>query len=238
MTINGFSGPECREIRQLLGVYVVGAIDPAERALVDEHLPQCPLCRDELAGLAGLPAMLSRVPAADVEWLDAAVTELPGPQEPSDEMLASLLQKVSVKRRSRMWRSVAAVAAAAVIAAGGAAATMQLTGQSEHSHYSIGGGRARAVSPNGLITAVVDYSPSAWGTAMRVQVTGIPSGTKCEFWVVGKDGRASSAGTWTVSPARYGHQPWYSASSSWTPGSISSFKITSGTTMLVRIPAA
>ena len=77
MTMSGFSGPECREIRQLLGVYVVGAIDPAERALVDEHLGQCQLCRDELAGLAGLPAMMSRVPVADVEWLDAAVTELP-----------------------------------------------------------------------------------------------------------------------------------------------------------------
>ena len=32
MTISGISGPACREIRQLLGVYVVGAIDPAERA--------------------------------------------------------------------------------------------------------------------------------------------------------------------------------------------------------------
>ena len=70
MTMSGFSGPACREIRQLLGVYVVGAIDPAERAIVDEHLGECQLCRDELAGLAGLPAMLSRVPAADVEWLD------------------------------------------------------------------------------------------------------------------------------------------------------------------------
>jgi len=67
MTISEFSGPACREMRQLLGVYVVGAIDPAERAMVDEHLGQCAACRDEIAGLAGLPAMLSRVPAADVE---------------------------------------------------------------------------------------------------------------------------------------------------------------------------
>ncbi len=41
MTISGFSGPACREMRQLLGVYVVGAIDPAERALVDDHLGEC-----------------------------------------------------------------------------------------------------------------------------------------------------------------------------------------------------
>jgi hypothetical protein len=231
MTMSGFIGPACREIRQLLGVYVVGAIDPAERALVDEHLGQCQLCRDELAGLAGLPAMLSRVPAADVEWLDTAVADLPALQEPSDEMLASLLRKVSVKRRSRLRRSMVAVAAAAVIAAGGAAATMQLTGPP-----AVTGDVAHAASANG-VAAVVDYSPSTWGTAMRVQVTGIRSGTTCQFWVVGKDGRASYAGTWTVGGSRYCGKAWYSASSSWKAGSVKSFRITSGSKVLLTIPA-
>lgn len=234
MTMSGFSGPACREIRQLLGVYVVGAIDPSERALVDDHLGQCPLCRDELAGLAGLPAMLSRIPAADVQRMDAAVTYLPAPQEPSDEMLSSLLRKVSVKRRSRMWRSVAAVAAAAVIAAGGAAATMQLTRPPAQVQSA---DVARAVSPDGRIAALVDYSPTAWGTAMRVQVSGIPSGTTCQFWVVGKDGRASYAGSWTVGAPRYGDEAWYSASSSWAAGSVHGFRITSGGKVLLPIPA-
>ncbi len=231
MTMSGFSGPECREIRQLLGVYVVGAIDPAERALVDEHLGQCQLCRDELAGLAGLPAMMSRVPVADVEWLDTAVTELPALQEPSEEMLASLLRQVSVKRRSRLRRSMVAVAAAAVIAAGGAAATMQLTGPP-----SVSSDVAQAA--NGHVAAVVDYSPTGWGTAMRVQVSGIPAGTKCQFWVVGKDGRASYAGTWTVGGSLYGGKAWYSASSPWKAGSVSQFRITnSGGKVLLTIPA-
>lgn len=231
MTMSGFSSPACREIRQLLGVYVVGAIDPAERTLVDEHLGECQLCRDELAGLAGLPAMMSRVPVADVEWLDTAVTELPALQEPSDEMLASLLRQVSVKRRSRMRRSVLAVAAAAVIAAGGAAAAMQLTRPP-----TVTSDVAQAA--NGRVAAVVDYSPASWGTAMRVQVTGIPSGTKCQFWVVGKDGRASYAGAWTVGSSLYGGKAWYSASSSWKAGSVSSFRITSGGgRLLLKIPA-
>jgi predicted anti-sigma-YlaC factor YlaD len=52
---------DCGETRMSLGVYVLGAIDPAERALVDAHLSACQDCRDELAGLAGLPALLSRV---------------------------------------------------------------------------------------------------------------------------------------------------------------------------------
>src|ERR1022692_2946433 len=59
------TGPACRDIRQALGVYVVGAIDPAERAAVDSHLSSCLDCREELAGLAGLPALLGRVPASE-----------------------------------------------------------------------------------------------------------------------------------------------------------------------------
>ncbi|HTB54033.1 MAG TPA: zf-HC2 domain-containing protein, partial [Trebonia sp.] len=46
---------DCAEARLSLGVYVLGAIDPAERALVDSHLAGCRDCRDELAGLAGIP---------------------------------------------------------------------------------------------------------------------------------------------------------------------------------------
>ena len=45
---------DCQHVRQLLGVYVVGAIDPAERSVVDNHLASCPGCREELAGLAGI----------------------------------------------------------------------------------------------------------------------------------------------------------------------------------------
>jgi anti-sigma factor RsiW len=59
----------CDEIRHALGAYVLGAIDPAERAVVDRHIATCPACRDELAGLAGLPALLGRLSLAEVESL-------------------------------------------------------------------------------------------------------------------------------------------------------------------------
>ena len=76
---------ECRQIRQALGVYVLGAIDPAERAQVDEHLATCPECREELASLAGLPAMLRKVPVVEAERLAAAeedpeLTGMPSPK--------------------------------------------------------------------------------------------------------------------------------------------------------------
>jgi hypothetical protein len=62
---------DCSEVRLSLGVYVLGAIDPAERALVDGHLATCRDCRDELAGLAGLPALLARVGTEEAIALSA-----------------------------------------------------------------------------------------------------------------------------------------------------------------------
>ncbi len=232
MTTGGFSGPECREMRQLLGVYVVGAIDPAERAKVDEHLAQCQSCRDELVGLAGLPAMLSRVPADDVERLSGPALQLPGPVQPPDELLNSLLGRVSAKRKTRMWRNVAAVAAAAVIAAGGATAASQLTQRAAQQEWAKGAA--------GQVSAVVDYEPVGWGTAMRVRVSGVKPGTVCRFWVVGKDGTSVYAGTWTVAGnygRGYGQKAWYAASSAINADSVRSFQITSGSKVLLNIPA-
>src|SRR5690348_17207306 len=52
----------CAGIRSQLGVYLTGAIAPADRVVVVRHLTACDGCRAELAGLAGLPALLRRPP--------------------------------------------------------------------------------------------------------------------------------------------------------------------------------
>jgi predicted lipoprotein with Yx(FWY)xxD motif len=52
----------CAGIRPQLGVYLTGAIAPADRVMVVRHLTACADCRAELAGLAGLPALLRRPP--------------------------------------------------------------------------------------------------------------------------------------------------------------------------------
>ena len=234
MTISGFSGPACREMRQLLGVYVVGAIDPAERSLVDDHLHNCAECRDELAGLAGLPAMLSRVPVADVEQLSLLPSGLPEMAEPPAELLDSLLQRVTAKRRSRMWRGAVAVAASAVLAAGAVTAVTQLAG---HSSAQVLADRdvAAGVNTRTGVAAVVDYSATPWhSTTMRVEVSGIPPGTTCQFWVIGPSGRAY-AGSWTVQ-AWHGQQAWYSLSSPISETSVHGFQITTAGKILVTIP--
>jgi anti-sigma-K factor RskA len=235
MTISGFSGPACREVRQLLGVYVVGAIDPSDRPLVDDHLGECADCRDELAGLAGLPAMLSRVPAADIERIASGVTNLPEGAEPSPELLNSLLRRVSARRRSRMWRGAAAVAAAAVVAAGGATAVTQLT--KPHQPQVVSREVASAMNPATHVAAVVDYSQTPWNTTdMRVEVSGIAAGTNCRFWVVGSHGR-TAAGGWTVG-LTYTRSEWYEVSAPVRADEVRGFQITDGSKVLVNIPAA
>jgi hypothetical protein len=232
MTLTGAGGPACRELRQLLGVYVVGAIDPAERSLVDEHLAECAACRDELAGLAGLPAMLSRVPATDVARLGSPVVSLPERAEPSPDLLNALLRRVAVRRKTRMWRGVTAAAAAAVIAVSGTTAVFELTSSGSAAHSDIASGSNAAAG----VAALVDYSPVGWGTVMHVQVSGIKPGTNCRFWVVTGSGKRQLAGSWTVVGAQYSHR-WYSASSSMAPGLVRAFQITAGSKVLVTIPA-
>ncbi|MGH3279021.1 MAG: anti-sigma factor family protein, partial [Trebonia sp.] len=102
------SAMDCPEARISLGVYVLGAIDPAERALVDAHLSTCRECRDELAGLAGLPALLARVSVEEATALAAdgsppltGVDAVPGPPR---ELLATVLDLTAARRRRRRWR--------------------------------------------------------------------------------------------------------------------------------------
>ncbi|WP_220504591.1 anti-sigma factor [Microbispora sp. H13382] len=57
----------CEEVRISLGVYVLGALDAEETAEVEAHLETCPACRAELAELSGLPPLLARVSAEDIE---------------------------------------------------------------------------------------------------------------------------------------------------------------------------
>src|SRR5215468_6671040 len=100
---------ECADARVALGVYVLGAIDTVERTQVDAHLAGCHDCRDELAGLAGLPALLSRVDAAEA----MALAESAGPpfgeetahhspkaeDPPPRELLATVISLTSSRRR-------------------------------------------------------------------------------------------------------------------------------------------
>jgi anti-sigma factor RsiW len=223
---------ECNEIRHALGVYIVGAIDPAERSVVDAHLSHCIDCREELAGLAGLPALLGRVPPEDAERLALWGDEL---EEAPAELLDALLAQVSTRRRARRWRGIAAAAAAAVIAVGGGGLAGAIV--MSHHHPASAQGNSYLVSGNDTATGVsaeVDYWAAAPGTRMTVRVTGIPAGTHCQFWLTTAGGQHLLVGGWTVN----GSYNWYNASTTAAVGQLRSFDISgAGGKVLVTLAA-
>jgi Putative zinc-finger len=232
---------DCGDIRQALGVYVVGAIDPAERVIVDAHLSQCQGCREELAGLAGLPALLRRVPVHDAERLALDSADLTDLEKPPAEMLDSLLRQVTARRRARRWRVVVAAAAAAVVAvAGGIGGGMLISHGQTARHSSLPAvtpltaDLARGSNPQTHVSAAVYYFPRKSGTTMQVLVTGIRNGTYCQIWLTTFGGQHVLVGNWMVNGS---HGNWYGASSTVAAARVRSFDISSAGKVLVTVKA-
>jgi hypothetical protein len=241
-------GMDCQEARLALGVYVLGAIEPADRALVDRHLATCRDCRDELAALAGLPALLARVSAGEALALAAAGAPPPADQdgtaaEPPPELLGAVLDLTAARRRRRRWREAGlGIAAALIIAAGvfgglragtGPAPAPVAVGQDNPGPAS-GPWQTLTASAGGM-SAAVSYRPMGWGTQLAAKVSGIPVGTACQLWVLGRDGKRTLAGSW-VTDAREG-TVWYPASASVTSRSVRGFQITVGSSGSLTLTA-
>ena len=134
----------CAGIRSQLGVYLTGAIAPADRAAVVRHLAACADCRAELAGLAALPALLRRPPVqaaaqalpaddetaddtgadgAEVSGADAQVSGAAGRGEAPPWRLA---RRITRLRRRRRW--LLAAAALVLAAAAGTGWALRLAG--------------------------------------------------------------------------------------------------------------
>jgi len=232
---------DCAEARPSLGVYVLGAIDPAERGLVDAHLVTCRDCRDELAGLAGLPALLARVNPDEISRICADDTVRPASSDdhPPEELLGTVLGLAEARRRRNRWRYLSAAAAVVAIAAGlfaglsSAASTtvtrtvpvaVGLTGSWEWVH-----GTNQATGA----TATVGYSQQPWGNAFQVLVDRVPLGTTCQLWVVHPDGAWTQVAAWTTAGGE--GKVWYGGSMASTAGSISKFVITAGKKVLLTV---
>ncbi len=227
---------DCTEARPSLGVYVLGAIDPAERSLVDAHLTTCRDCRDELAGLAGLPALLARVNPDEVSRIRAddtvrTVTD----DRPSGELIGTVLDLAAARRRRTRWRFLATAAAVVAIAGGlfGGLSSMGTT-RTVVVPVSAGQGSWETVQAKSTLTAAtasIAYSKQLWGNAFEVLVDHIPDGTTCQLWVVHPDGTRTQVAAWTTS--RDEGKVWYSGSMASTAKPISSFQITANHQVLI-----
>jgi hypothetical protein len=234
------SAGECGEIRHALGVYLLGAISPADRSTVERHLARCAGCRAELAGLAALPGRLGSVPAADMTRMaederDRAARD----ERPPDVPLKTLLDRTARIRRQLRWRRLAVAAAAVVIAGGAVAGSRVLYAPATRPAASALPWAATVTGsdPQTGMSATVRYLPRPWGLALQVQVNGISPGTRCELQVVNARGQDVPAGGWMVAA---GHaRAWYPASSPLPAADVRGFLITTAQGRdLVSIAAA
>jgi hypothetical protein len=225
----------CGELREALAVYVLGAIEPADRVAVDRHLPGCADCRDELAGLAGLPALLRKVSVAEATALAAGGSDGPG-NLPSGQVLLSMLARSSRQRGRHLRTRAAAAAAAGLVAGAGVIAGWQAAQPPDPPAASSAPawtGISRAASQQSRASATVRYAASRWGLRLSVQVTGIQPGTACELVVINRGGQAVAAGSWTIT-GRQG--AWYPASAAVPLSGVRGFVLSAGSRTLVRLP--
>ncbi len=180
--------------------YVLGSLSGSDRREFEAHLATCPRCREAVAELSGIPALLSLLDAAEVDALDGPAAEAP-PLRP--EVLDTLMQKVEWRRRRTRRLSVMTMAAAAAVLAialvVGIWPTIRGHGDTEP--------MASAVTMSKLaqtpINATVTLTGFGWGTRIDMVCTygdyqsrGNVTTQNLSMVVVGHNGTQSDIATW------------------------------------------
>jgi anti-sigma factor RsiW len=156
----------CRDLRPLLGAYVLGALDPEEAAGVREHVASCTACAAEHARLAPLPGLLTLA-----EGAQRATAEPPSPA--MEERLLDAVAREAPRRRTRrpfLRRHVFGVAAAGLATAAIAVTAVLVTsGGHGHGYFPL-----HATTASTGATARAELRQVAGGTSMQLWVDGLP----------------------------------------------------------------
>lgn len=173
------------DLQQSLGSYVLGALEPSERAELEAHLAGCGGCREELASYAGLPGLLSRLSLQEA----TGSVMLPGPSLLPRVMTAVGLERDRAVRRLGRWQAAtAALAVAALVAA--TLAVAPSVARREPSGRSLVA--AAGVSASGQLA----LEPRAWGTAVHLRLRDLPAAASYTAWAVDAGGTRSPVASW------------------------------------------
>lgn len=182
-------------IEELLGGYVLGALEPDEHDHVTAHLASCQRCRREHERLAGVPAMLELVvsaePSAAPAGLEATVLDAIHDAARQRQPSSPWWSRGSRGRRPLVGAALAGAAAAAVV-------LTVLGGLGEQSTDSLVVQLGSSSLP--AATASAELRPAPGGTRVTLTASGLPptrAGEIYELWFVRDTGRVS-AGTFTV----------------------------------------
>ena len=174
------------ELRKALGAYTLGALEPSERARVDDHLEGCGSCRDELTKLAVLPGLLGRLTREEATA---------GFSASSEAALARALAMTGREhhrehRRLVRWRAAAVAAAAAAIALAALVVAPRLAGS----------GTRFTADVSGTTVAEAAVEPTEWGMTVQMEVdpVALPDREGYIVWAISDEGHRVYMASWTA----------------------------------------
>jgi anti-sigma factor RsiW len=185
--------------------YVLGSLSSADRREFEAHIVDCPSCREAVAELSGVPALLSQLNRNEVAAINESDHTSGGP-EISPELLPSLLATVRWRRHRTRLMTWAAAAAAAVLLA--ISALVGVAGHSPTSAPPQASASALPMAQVGttLLASTVSLSRQQWGTHIALKfVCTAPVDAHHDtvaLVVVGRDGSQSRLATWVAIPGR------------------------------------
>lgn len=190
--------------------YVLGGLSASDRRDFEDHLGTCTLCKRAVSELSGMPALLSRIDAADVAAIDDR-GHLPwaAPALPATLLTSVVASVTRRQRRARLKRSMITAAAGAVLMIGAflvlqshfAAAPPELP------QATAGALAMTPVTPS-AISATVTLSSHEWGTGIEMNCaydvapdstrrsTDNTAGESLAMVVVRRDGTSTQLATW------------------------------------------
>ena len=192
------------ELHRLLGVYLLGGLEPEDAAEFERHLGGCADCRQELDDLASIPALLDALPVPDAVALGAAAATagrepprtVPASAVPAPaEVPRRMLDELSSRRRKARRRVTAALAAVAAgcLALGILAAPLVNQPPKPDASYS--------VQASSGLQITVGLVKKTWGTELAVEGRSLPVDGTFSLWVKDNDGGEDRACAWTATPS-------------------------------------
>lgn len=162
----------------LLGAYILGGLDAAERRQFEAHLRECPQCQRDSADYAGVAALLAKVDPAELVADDSS----PPP----------------ARSARRWWISGAVLAGAAAVAVG--IATVTVTEQPESrltDTYAV-------QEVTGDVAGLLTLTAKPWGTAISIDFEKLPRDGVFTLRTMDGQGLIQPAANWAGMPSGKG----------------------------------
>lgn len=228
-----------------VGAYVLGVLDPADRAAFEAHLAECPSCAEQVGGLSFMESLLA-------EYVEAMPSPVPGstadvvfPPRPGPELLDRLVAEVSADRRRRRTRRLFLVAAAAVLVVGGPAVTAVVVGADEPRPAVVATVQQfAATDATSGAQARVGVEGKGWGSQISLELSQVQGPLNCNLVAVSRAGERQTVTTWSVPATGYGTNEApaplrTTGGTGFRPGEIDHFEVRTldGGSLLVTVPA-